>query len=185
MTRTITILVGSLAIASCSPDYVYRPSENATTTITGHPAADYQVPPRAPQGDVRLAYFGVTKISANGAPKQKQKAFHVRMVVTDNGQTPWTMDTRQQAIAFPDGQELAPAHVTTNDGQVDLPSVVVPARGERVIDLFYRLPANLRSASQVPAFTVVWHVDTPQQQVTERTRFERMLVEPTAVPTFE
>jgi hypothetical protein len=183
MTRKITILVGSLAMASCSPDYVYRPSENATATITGHLAADYQIPPKAPQGDVRLAYFGVTKISANGAPTQKQKALHVRMVVTDNSQTPWTMDTRQQAVAFPNGQQLAPAHVTTNDGQVG--SVVVPARGERVIDLFYRLPANLGSASRVPAFTVVWHVDTPQQQVTEQTRFDRILVEPTDVPLFE
>jgi hypothetical protein len=185
MTRQIGILVGSLAIASCSPDYVYSPSENATANITGHPAADYQIPPKAPQGDVQLAYFGVTKISANGAPKQKQKAVHVRMVVRDNGQTPWTMDTRQQALAFPDGQELAPAHVTTDDGEVGLPSVMVPARGERVIDLFYRLPANKQSASQLPAFSVVWRVDTPHQQVTERTRFDRMLVEPTDDPIFE
>jgi hypothetical protein len=180
MTRQITMLVGSLAMASCSPDYVYRPAENATATITGRVAADYQVPPNAPQGDVRLAYFGTSKISVSEA--RRQKAVRVRMIVTDNSQTPWTMDTRQQAIAFPDGLQLAPAHVITDEGQGGLPSVTVPARGERVIDLFYRLPANMQSASQVPAFTVVWHVDTPQQQVTERTRFARMRVEPTTVP---
>jgi hypothetical protein len=182
MTRQITILVGSLAIASCSPDYIYRPAENATATIAGHLAADYQIPPKAPQGDVRLAYFGVTKIAVNGAPNQKQKAVHMRMIVTDASQAPWTVDTRQQAMAFPDGEQLAPAHVTTSSGQGGLPSVVVPARGERVIDLFYRLPGNARSASQVPAFTVVWHVDTPEQRVTEQTRFDRKRVEPSPVP---
>lgn len=182
MTKQITILVGSLAMASCSPDYFYRPAEHATATMTGRVAADYQIPPNAPHGDVRLAYFGMTHISGSGAPNQNQKAVHLRMIVTDSSETPWTMDTRQQAMAFPDGQQLAPAHVTTSEGRVGLPSVMVPARGERVIDLFYRLPANMQSASQVPAFTVVWHVNTPQQQVTERTRFDRMRVEPMAVP---
>jgi hypothetical protein len=60
MTRQIAMLVGSLAMASCSPDYVYRPAENATATITGRVAADYQVPPNTPRGDVRLAYFGTS-----------------------------------------------------------------------------------------------------------------------------
>jgi hypothetical protein len=181
MTRQITMLVGSLAMASCSPDYVYRPAENATATITGRLAADYQVPPNAPQGDVRLAYFGTSKISMGKA--RRLKAVRMRMIVTDNSQTPWTMDTRQQTIAFPDGLQLAPAHVITDEGQGGLPSVTVPARGERVIDLFYRLPANRQSASQVPAFTVLWRVDTPQEQVTERTRFARMRIEPPTIPT--
>jgi hypothetical protein len=180
MTRQIAMLVGSLAMASCSPDYVYRPAENATATITGRAAADYQVPPNTPEGDVRLAYFGTSKIAVSEA--RRQKAVRVRMIVTDNGQTPWTMDTRQQALAFPNGLQLAPTHVITDEGQGGLPSVIIPARGERVIDLYYRLPANMQSASQVPAFTLVWHVDTPEQQVTERTRFARMRVDPAAIP---
>ncbi len=143
MTRQITILVSSIAMASCSPGFFYRPADNATATMKGRVAADYQIPPNAPRGDVRLASLGIGKISMSGSPNQKQKAVHVRMIVTDNSQTPWTMDMRQQAIALPDGQQLAPAYVSTHEGQNGLSSVTVPARGKRIIDLFYGLPANI------------------------------------------
>jgi hypothetical protein len=185
MTRQITILMSSIAMASCSPGFFYRPADNATATMTGRVAADYQIPANAPRGDVRLASFGIGKISMSGSPNQKQKAVHVRMIVTDNSQTPWTMDMRQQAIALPDGQQLTPAHVSTHEGQNGLPSVTVPARGKRIIDLFYGLPANIQSASQLPSFSVVWHVNMPQQQLTERTRFDRMPVAPATVPDGE
>ncbi|MEA2697758.1 MAG: hypothetical protein QOI66_2029 [Myxococcales bacterium] len=185
MTRQITILVSSIAMASCSPGFFYRPADNATATMKGRVAADYQIPPNAPRGDVRLASFGIGKISMSGSSNQKQKAVHVRMIVTDNSQTPWTMDMRQQAIALPDGQQLAPAYASTHEGQNGLPSVTVPARGKRIIDLFYGLPANIQLASQLPSFSVVWHVNMSQQQVTERTRFDRMRVEPATVPSGE
>jgi hypothetical protein len=169
-------------MASCSPAFIYRPADNATATMTGRVAADYQIPPNAPRGDLRLASFGMGKIPMSGSPNQNQKAIHVRMIVTDNSQTPWTMDMRQQAIALPDGQQLAPAYVSTHEGQKGLPSVTVPARGKRIIDIFYGLPPNIQPASQLSSFSVVWHVNMPQQQVTERTRFDRMRVEPATVP---
>jgi hypothetical protein len=178
MTRQITILMCSLGMASCAPAYVYRPAENATATIKGHVAADYQIPPNAPEGDVRLASFGMSRISPSGTPNQAEQAVHLRMIVTDNDRAPWTLDTRQQVIALSDGQQLAPAYVTTREGQAGLPSVTVPANGKRIIDLFYPLPANMQQASQVPEFDVVWHIRTPQQEVTERTPFDRVRVEP-------
>jgi hypothetical protein len=180
MNTKVSMIVCSLVMASCTPSYVYRPTANATATMKGRVAADYPIPPTAPQGDVRLASFGISKISPSGATQenanQSRRAIHVRMSVTDNSQTPWTMDTRQQLVALPDGHQLAPAYVSTHEGQAGLPSVTVPAGGKRIVDLFYPLPPDMQSASQMPEFDVVWHVDTPQQQVTERTPFDRLQV---------
>src|SRR5882757_8129505 len=106
--RTLQIailLVGSFAITSCAASYAYRPASNATDTPKGRVAADYQIPPTAPQGVVRLLSFGMSKISPSGRPDENHKAVHVRMIVTDNSQTPWTIDTRQQTIALPNGQQ--------------------------------------------------------------------------------
>jgi hypothetical protein len=180
MHKQILILGCSLATASCAPSYAYRPAANATATIKGRLAADYPIPLAAPQGDVRLASFGMSEISPTGAGNRNENAIHLRMIVADNGQTPWTLDTRQQEIALPDGQQLAPAYVATHEGQAGLPSVTVPAGGKRIIDLFYPLPPNMQSASKVPEFDVVWRVDTPQQNVIERTPFDRLQIEPAA-----
>jgi hypothetical protein len=168
----------SLVMAACAPRYEYRPAANATASIKGHVAADYQIPSNAPQGDVRIASFGMSKIAPSKTPDQSQKAVHVRMIVNDNSQADWTMDTRQQMIVLPGGQQVAPSLVTTREGLAGLPSVTVPAGGKRIINLFYPLPANMQSASQVPEFDVVWRVNTPQQQVTERTPFDRLRVDP-------
>ncbi|MCU1279902.1 MAG: uncharacterized protein JWM53_3448 [bacterium] len=180
MSRPIVIVVAcGLAMAACAPKYVYQPEANATATMKGRVAADYQIPSTtAPQGDVRLASFGMSKIASSKMPDQSQKAVHVRMIVNDNSQAAWTLDTRQQVIVFPGGQQVAPGLVTTREGTAGLPSVTVPAGGKRIVDLFYPLPANLQSASQIPEFDVVWHVNTPEQQVTERTPFDRLRVDP-------
>jgi hypothetical protein len=181
MRKEFIIAACSLAMAACAPSYVYRPAANATATMKGRAAADYPIPPTSPQGDVRLASFGMTNVSSSGTPGKAQKAIHVRMIVADNSQTPWTLDASKQLVALPGGQQLAPAYVTTHDGEAGLPSVTVPAGGKRILDLLYALPPDMQSASQVPEFDVVWHVATPQQQVSERTPFDRLRVDPEVV----
>jgi hypothetical protein len=178
MTRPLFVLASALMFAACAPQYVYQPAADATATIQGHKAADYQIPPTAPQGDVRLASFGMAPVSLRSAPDVKQRALHVRMIVADNGLTPWTLDARQQFVALQDGRKLAPSYVTTREGQAGLPTVTIPAGGKQVIDMFYTLPPDKQSATQVPEFDVLWRIDTPQQQVAERTPFDRLRVEP-------
>lgn len=183
--RQITILACAFAVASCTPSYIYRPAANATATIKGRVAADYPIPPTVPQGDLRLASFGMSEISPSTAASAKQMAVHLRMVVADNSPAPWTLDARQQIVALPDGQRLAPALVTTREGQAGLPLVTVPAGGKRVIDLFYALPPSIQSASTVGQFDVVWDIDTPQQRVTERTPFDRLRDPPSGAYGYE
>jgi hypothetical protein len=60
-----------------------------------------------------------------------------------------------------------------------LPLPVIPiGRGEkRAIDFYYRLPANAESNDEVPAFELLWTIETGKRQVAERTSFDRLRVD--------
>src|SRR5262245_47152487 len=61
MSRIVVVALGCALAAGCAYEYVYRPAENATATVRGQVAARYQIPTNNPQGDVRVASFGVAK----------------------------------------------------------------------------------------------------------------------------
>ena len=174
--RRVIVPVVALVLAGCASNYVYRPEENATATVAGHAAARYEVPPEQPQGDVRVASFGVSKITPEGSGEQL-RALHVRMIVANNSQVPWTIDTRKQQAVLDSGEQLTAAFARADvEG---LPVVTVPPSGQRTIDLFYPLPLQVQKASRIPGFGVMWRVDTGGgREVVERTPFERLRVEP-------
>lgn len=106
-----------LCVCACSPvEYAYVPTTNAVATIHGRVAADYPIPPAAPQGDLRIASYGLTDVSPKGAPNQIQRALHLRVVLADNGATPWTFDTREQRVELQDHELMAPAFATASPG---------------------------------------------------------------------
>ncbi len=176
----VSLVVACAAgFTGCANEYVYQPAEQATAEIHGRVAADYQIPASAPEGDVRIASFGISKISPQDKPEVTERAIHLRMIVANNSARPWSVDTRQVRVAIPGAGKIPPAYVTTREGQGGLPSVIVGAGGQRVIDLFYPLPANMQSARRIPEFDVVWRVQTETQVVAERTPFDRLRAEPT------
>ena len=165
--------------AACSEDhaYLYRPAVQANAQASGLPAAHYSIPPTEPKGDVRVASMGVTEIQEQGGGGQKVKVLHVRMIVANNSdETPWTVDTRNVQITIgPEGRSR-PAFVNTDGGA---PPVVQVARGEqRTVDLFYPLPTNVDTPEKVPAFDVLWGIETTAGPIAERTPFERQQIEP-------
>jgi hypothetical protein len=173
MTRTLIIAV---LVAGCAGDYIYRPAENATAQIHGRTAARYEIPQQAPQGDVRVASFGIAKVERQDTG-EKQRMVHVRMIVANNSQQPWTVDTREVRIELPQvGQETA-SIVRAQNAQG--PIVQVAPMGQEQLDLFYPLPPGIDKASRLPEFSALWTVHTPQQTVTERTPFDRLQVYPT------
>jgi hypothetical protein len=169
-------LILALVAAGCYSDYIYRPAEHATAEIHGRTAAQYEIPPQAPQGDVRLASFGIAKVERQDTG-EKQRMVHLRMIVANNSGQPWIVDTRELRIDLPNvGQETA-AITRVRDGQE--PVVQVPPGASRQIDLFYALPQGMEKASKLPQFDAVWAVRTPAQTVVERTPFDRLQVIPT------
>lgn len=172
------LIAGAIVLGGCAHEYVYRPAEHATASIHGRVAADYEIPAQAPQGDVRIASFGISRISPTTAPDEVERAVHLRMIVANNSAETWTIDTRQVRVDFPGIGQTPPAFVSTRDGESGLPIVNVSPRGQRVLDMFYPLPATMQSASRIPQFDVVWQVRTATQLVAERTPFDRLRVEP-------
>lgn len=184
MNRLRLLACSGLLIGACAPQYKYQPTTHATAELGGHLAAEYQIPKNAPQGDLRLASFGISKVSPKGDAKASMRAIHVRMEVANNSNQPWKLDTREQLIDFSDGTKSHPALVRTNQGQSGLPEVTVAAGSKRVIDLFYTLPAQEQSSKKIPNFDAISKVDIGKQTVTERTPFDRLRVEPTYASSY-
>src|SRR4051794_8870036 len=106
MLRFIAPLVGlALVLAGCEEEYMYRPEENATAQLNGVPAARYAIPPEAPQGDVRIASHGMSKIREHAVGNEEGqvdehgreiRALHVRMSISNTSPQDWSVDGRQQ-----------------------------------------------------------------------------------------
>jgi hypothetical protein len=206
------VLVAAGAGCASGPQYHYAPQENAAARVSGQPAAYYPIPPASPRGDLRVAALGFSDLRvvspgvaelqaeaqadgpAPGGPNEPNepltpaaeprhvRAMHVRMLVDDNDEKPWTVDTREQLGELQgDGQSLA-AFVAASAGEP--PVITVPAGGSVTLDLYYPLPAGMQSASEVPKFDVLWHVRTPDGIVARRTRFERLRIELTPQPDY-
>ncbi len=171
------LITGGLAMlcAGCESSYIYRPDTNATAQVQGQPAAAYPIPSATdPQGDVRIASFGVSKVTPQvGAPVSH--ALHVRMIVANNGTGSFSVDSREQRIVLDSGEAIR-AMFAQSDG-ADLPVATVPSMGKRTIDLYFPLTADHSKESQIPAFDVIWRIHTLGQAVTERTPFERLNID--------
>jgi hypothetical protein len=178
MHRWLTRAALALGVAGCAPTYVYQPAQNATGQVQGRLAADYPIPTNNPQGDVRLASFGISTVSPQNAPDVKQRAIHVRLIIANNSGQYWSLDTREQRIDVPGAGQQPPAYVSTQEGDRGLPMISIAPNGKRTLDLFYPLPATMQSAKQIPEFDVLWRLNTGSEIVAERTPFDRLQIEP-------
>ena len=174
------LAMGSLVACSlglgCAEDrFIYRPTEQATATVDGLPAARYEVPPERPVGNVLVASPGV--VEAKFQSGVTSHLLSVRMVIENNqDDTPWTVDTREQRAIVQGAGDSAPAYVNT-DGQS--PPILEVLRGEKhTIDLYFPLPANADDPKHVPEFDFAWQVHTSDRAVADRTSFDRMRLEP-------
>jgi hypothetical protein len=178
----LALVTATVAAGGCAHEYVYKPAAQGGGDVAGRPAAHVQIPPEAPRGDVRLATFGITDVKpreqAQGeGATQPVRALHLRMVVADNSDRPWTVDTRELRLALPNRGDSRPAYASADQGSTP-PIVTAPAGAKRTVDLFFPLPPDLAKADKLPEFDAVWTVHTDSRAVTERTPFERLEVLP-------
>lgn len=178
----VVVTVLALLCSACGPGYAYVPAANATATVRGREAADYPVPPEKPRGDVRVASFGFADLTPHGVPDDEVHALHalhLRMVVANDSDHEWTVDTREQRLDLAGRGKSAPAFASADPGSPP-PIVTIAPGGKRVIDLFFPLPSDEQKASKIPSFDAIWTVHTAVRPVTERTPFDRVVIEPVA-----
>jgi hypothetical protein len=166
----LAILCGLTLAACAGGPYAYRPAEEATATVRGQVAARYAIPPEAPRGDVRLASFGIAELEMEEGDEEIDM-LHVRMVVSNESDQPWSIDTRQVVVTLPGAGSSRPAYVNTD--QNGMPVIPVPPRQQRTLDLYYPLPEDRQHARELPEFDVSWQVRTGERVVSERTPFDR------------
>lgn len=173
--RGLAFAVAATLAVGCAarPQTVYAP-ERADAWLDGYPAQRVAVPPERPDGDVRVASFGITTMRLDG--RVDVDVLHVRMILDNQGdERPWRVDVREQLVHIPGEGRSRPMLVNT-DG--DLPIIEVPRRQRRVIDLYYPLPGTVRRQADLPRFDLLWEVSTPGRRVAQRTSFDRMRTEP-------
>lgn len=167
------LLAGLVLSCGVSAEYVYAP-ERPTVWVDGYPGTVRPVPPERPQGEVRLASFGVTELAPDG--HARVEAVHVRMVIANEGDaTPWTIDTSEQMIEIAgEGRSRA---IFVNTDLASLPTVTIAQRERRTLDFYFPLPATMRGEDRLPSFDLLWQVQTLDRRVSERTSFQRERVD--------
>jgi hypothetical protein len=179
----VAVVTGALALAACEHTYLYEPAVSTTSaTVAGRPASYYTIPPESPRGHIRIATMGLAEIQPTEENGPEVHALHLRMVVANNSDKAWTVDTREQRAILPRGGESRPAYAIVDHGSP--PQVAVPPLAERTFDLFYPLPHNMQKESALPSFDVLWTVDTDARRVVERTPFERIEIAPEPYPDY-
>jgi hypothetical protein len=178
--------LAALAIGACEDTYVYAPTKSTGAELAQLPASDVSIPPEAPRGDVRVATFGISDIESQSGEAEggRIRALHLRMVVANNSDHPWTVDTREQKLEL-EGRGQSKAAYASVDAGAAPPLVTVPNGGKRTLDLFFPLPPDMAKASELPSFDAIWTVQTDVRAVTERIPFERLQVEPRYASSYD
>jgi hypothetical protein len=167
------LCVPALTVGCVEHQYYFRPTEMATATLNGYPAARYAIPPESPRGAVRVASYGVVDIQDQ--TRGEIPALHVLLQVSnDTGATAWNVDARQIRVELRRGGDLGVPLVNAEVSGV--PSVEIPTGVQRSIHLFFPLARDM-DAGEIPAFDVLWRVQTDTRVVAVRTPFERIEIE--------
>jgi hypothetical protein len=170
------IALAACAVVACGASYAFVPAANATSTIYGHAAAEYPIPPQSPHGEVRVASYGVEQLAPGDAPDQNLSTLHIRVFLSNTSEQTWTFDTREQQMQLQGRGTSTPAFASASPdpGGSSPPVIAIGPRATRLVDLFFPLPEDMQSAADIGAFSVTAHVHTDEGVVAETTPFERV-----------
>ncbi len=164
-----SVLVACGLGACATTDYAYAP-DIPNSVAAGMPAQSISIPQEAPQGTVQITSYGIAALSPSGTTVP---ALHVRMIASNDGDNqPWTIDTSKQLVEIAGEGQSAP--MFANADVQTMPIVTIAQHERHVIDLYFPVPATVRSDAQLPGFQVLWQVTTPARTVASRTAFDRV-----------
>ena len=157
------------------------PIESAISIASIPPNATqfvYQVPPVAPEGEVKIVAMGWTEIRTQNDDSVKLPALHIRFIANKRANSAatdaqdWSLDVRLQQIQFAGFDDvIRPLFVSA--ASENLPYVRVGNNQEAAIELYYPLPAPLALAAQkvpLPKFDLRWSILTSLQSLSETTQ---------------
>jgi hypothetical protein len=175
MNRPISIF--ALATLGACQSYAYAPVQLTSAEVGGRAAASYPLPPERPSGSITIATLGFSTLPERGSvTKRVERALDVRMLVTNQSDQMWKVDTREQRLELGNGALIPVVFAASDAGGAQIVTIAPGAR--RRIDVFFETPSTIQSEKTLPAFNVIWTVQTVAGNVTERAPFERVLTLP-------
>ena len=176
--RAAIVLI--LAASGCvtTQQFVFRPTETSNLTAEDRAVARYVVPRVLPRGELFVTSEG---IESNTVVGKNVPCLHVGITVFNvAGEAPWAIDIRDQMITLPGGPQVRASNVKTTAPGAPILAI---GPGERVaMDLFFVLPEQQQTPSQVSAFDFIWQVTTDRKHAAGNIPFGRFEASPTAGP---
>ena len=167
-TLPLVLLLSAVALgAGCAHQYSYVP---VGPGASGGPAAQYPVPPVAPQGEVYVTSFGFTDFD-NGQGGG-QRLLHARVAVSNGSPATWEVDGRQQFLAAPGLQPQPPSFVNTNAGAPGPVYPIAPGAAS-VFDLYFAVPPGYGQPESLGGFALDWSVNAGGLVAANQTSFDR------------
>jgi hypothetical protein len=156
------VMLLEVAVGACAHDDYAQPEERS-------PAAAIE---QVAGGEVRVASVGMTDLQLTAAGACLP-ALHVRLVVRpQNAADTWFLDARQIEVQIPGEGRSPPVYVNADVG--GLPLMYIGPGEERVIDLFFPVPAGMSEAA-LAEFELSWRLTVGRDLAGGRTRFARDL----------
>jgi hypothetical protein len=160
--RMRAVMLLGLALGACAHDDYAQPDDRG-------PVAAIE---RVAGGEVQVASVGMTdlQLTASGACLP---GLHVRLMVRQQSAADtWFLDARQIEVQIPGEGRSPPVYV--NADVSGLPLIYIGPGEERVIDLFFPVPAGMSEAG-LTEFELSWRVTVGRDVASGRTRFARDL----------
>ena len=172
--RHLAVAVVLSAVLGCAEDrYFYMPSalENRVDQQSG--SALYPLPENPPKGNARVQSMGIVDLKPkNGG--DSLASLHIRLTISNQDQTPWTLSVRDQSVVFPNRGSSAP--VLASVESEELAAITILPHELRSVDLYFPMPPGLREADKLPEFDFHWQVHAGGTLVARTTSFTRWQV---------
>lgn len=170
----LAAVVGFCVTLGCATErYFYTPSASEDRVDQQSGTAFYPIPVNIPQGNARVQSQGIVDLEPkNGG--NKITAVHLRLSISNQSATPWSLDVQEQRVDFPNRGSSTP--VLASSDSRELPNIVIQPHELRSVDLYFQLPPGADEASKIPEFDFRWSVHTEGQVVARTTPFTRLPV---------
>ena len=159
---------------ACTADrFTYVPREIVGPTKSHAQAVYYPIWAGPREGSVTVSFLGLTSREPKQGERDTQTA-RVRMDVTNETQSDWTLDAKDNAFALPGHQGNQAAYLEVGAQKVS--AVDIKAGATQSLDFFFPLPDDVADWTDLPDFTFAWEIKAPGQIIAQTTVFERVHV---------
>ena len=153
-----TLLLALFLGGCATEDYRYVPADHRASSMK---EAIYNEPKNDPSGSVRIEYVGVEK---------SPDSIHLKLVASNHSPSGvWRIDSSSFFVAFPDG-------VKSYVAKAEPTKLQIPSGALLGMDLYFPLPSDIKSESQVPEFDFHWSAQAIGKNVQETTAFDRVRI---------